>query len=58
MKRTILWLLQSFFYLIPAAIIVTGVYLFIRFTPGYAAPISIFWVIIVSLIYIKYNKWY
>ncbi len=58
MKRAILWLLQSFFYLIPAAIIVAGVYIFIRFIPGYAALLSLSWIIIVSFIYIKYNKWY
>jgi len=46
------------FYLVPAAIIVAGVYVFIRFIPGYAAPLILLWVIIVSLVYVRYNKWY
>ncbi len=58
MKRAILWLIQSFFYLIPAAVIVAGVYFFIRFIPSYAALLSLAWIIVVSFIYIKYNKWY
>ena len=58
MKRAILWLIQSFFYLVPAAVIGAGVYIFIRFTPSYAAFLSLSWIIIVSFIYIKYNKWY
>jgi len=58
MKRAILWLIQSFFYLIPAAVIVAGVYFFIRFIPSYAAILSLSWIIVVSFIYIKYNKWY
>ncbi len=58
MKRAILWLIQSFFYLIPAAFIVAGIYLFVQFIPSYAAFLSLSWIIVVSFIYIKYNKWY
>jgi len=58
MKRTILWLIQSFFYLVPAAVIVAGVYIFICFVPQYAALLSFTWVIVVSYVYIKFNRWY
>lgn len=58
MKRAILWLIQSFFYLVPAAIILMGIYVFVRFIPEYAAWLSFTWIIVVSFIYIKYNKWY
>ncbi len=58
MKRTILWLIQSFFYLVPAAVIVAGVYIFICFVPQYAALLSFAWVIVVSYVYIKFNRWY
>lgn len=58
MKRAILWLMQSFFYLVPAAIILVGIYVFVRFLPEHAAWLSFIWVIVVSFIYIKYNKWY
>lgn len=58
MKRAILWLIQSFFYLVPAAVIVAGVYIFICFVPQYAALLSFAWVIVVSYLYIKFNRWY
>ncbi len=58
MKRAILWLIQSFFYLVPAAVIVAGVYTFICFVPQYAALLSFAWVIVVSYVYIKFNRWY
>ncbi|MDF9910829.1 UNVERIFIED_ORG: ABC-type multidrug transport system permease subunit [Pantoea brenneri] len=58
MKRAILWLIQSFFYLVPAAVIVAGVYIFICFVPQYAALLSFAWVIVVSYVYIKFNRWY
>jgi hypothetical protein len=57
MKRAILWLIQSFFYLLPAAVIVAGVYIFICFVPQYAALLSFAWVIVVSYVYIKFNRW-
>ncbi len=50
--------MQSFIYLIPAALIIAGVYIFILFIPEYAAIISIIWVMVVSYVYIKYNRWY
>lgn len=58
MKRAILWLIQSFFYLVPAAVIVAGVYIFICFVPQYTALLSFAWVIVVSYVYIKFNRWY
>ncbi len=58
MKRAILWLIQSFFYLVPAAVIVAGVYIFICFFRQYAALFSFAWVIVVSYVYIKFNRWY
>lgn len=58
MKRAILWLIQSFFYLVPATVIVAGVYIFICFVPQYAALLSFAWVIVVSYVYIKFNRWY
>lgn len=58
MKRFFLWLIQSFIYLIPAVVIVAGLYIFIRFIPEYAAFLSITWVVVVSFVYIKYNRWY
>ncbi len=58
MKRAILWLIQSFFYLVPAAVIVAGLYIFICFVPQYAALLSFAWVIVVSYVYIKFNRWY
>ena len=58
MKRVFLWLIQSFIYLIPAVVIVAGLYIFIRFIPEYAAFLSITWVVVVSFVYIKYNRWY
>jgi len=57
-KRVFLWLMQSFIYLIPAVLIVAGVYIFIRFISEHAAIISIIWVMVVSYVYIKYNRWY
>ena len=58
MKRAILWLIQSFLYLLPAEVIVAGVYIFICFVPQYAALLSFAWVIVVSYVYIKFNRWY
>lgn len=57
-KKTILWLLQSHFYLVPIALIVAGAYLFARFIPNYFGILSFLWVIIVSFFYIKYSRWY
>ncbi len=58
MKRALLWLIQSFIYLIPLAAIMAGIYIFSRYIPNYAAFLSISWIIVVSFIYIKYNRWY
>lgn len=58
MKRVFLWLIQSFVYLIPAAVIVVGLYMFIRFIPEHAVFLSITLVFVVSYVYIRYNRWY
>lgn len=58
MKRVLLCLIQSFFDLIPFAVIMAGLYIFIRFIPEHAGLLSISWVAIVSYVYIKYNRWY
>jgi len=57
-KKTILWLLQSYFYLVPIALIVAGAYLFARFIPNYFGMLTFLWVVIVSFFYIKYSRWY
>lgn len=58
MIKAILWLLQSFFYLVPIGLIVGGIYIFVMFIPKYSAILTISWIIIVSFFYIKYNRWY
>lgn len=58
MKRVFLWLTQSFIYLITFAVIVAGLYIFIRLIPEHAGLLSISWVTIVYYFYIKYNRWY
>lgn len=58
MKKILLWLLHSFVYLVPAFFIVAGAFIFIRFIPDYSTPITIIWIVIVSFVYIKYNRWY
>lgn len=57
-KKAILWLLQSYFYLVPIALIVAGAYLFARYTPNYFGILSLLWIIIVSFFYLKHNRWY
>ena len=56
--RSILWLLQSFIYLVPLAFIVIGVYIFACFFPDHFGLLSFSWVLFISFIYIKYNRWY
>ncbi len=58
MKKILLWFIHSFIYLVPACFIVAGVFIFIKFIPNYSAPLIILWIIIVSFVYIKYNRWY
>ncbi len=58
MKRILVWFFKSFFYLIPAAIIVAGIYLFVRYVPDYAAILSSIWMVAVSVVYIIFNRWY
>ncbi len=57
MKRLFLWLLQSFFYLIPIIISIIGAYLIVRFVPFYPGLLTVLWVIIVAYLYIRYSKW-
>lgn len=57
-EKSNFWLIQSFIYLIPLAAVVAGIYIFVRYIPNYAAFLSISWIIVVSFIYIKYNRWY
>lgn len=57
-KKTILWLLQSYFYLVPIALIVAGAFLFARYIPDHFGMLSLLWIIIVSFFYLKYNRWY
>lgn len=58
MKRILVWFLKSFFYLIPAALIVACIYLFVRYVPDYAAILSSIWMVAVSVVYIIFNRWY
>lgn len=58
MKRAILWLLQSYIYLIPLALILAGAYIFARFIPGYFGMLTLLWLIIVTYLYVKYYRWY
>lgn len=57
-KRAIIWVLQSHICLLPFALILVGAYIFLRFIPHHAALLVVLWVIIVSVVYIKYNRWY
>lgn len=57
-KKSILWLLQSYFYLVPIALIVAGAYLFARYIPDHFGMLSLSWIIIASFFYLKYNRWY
>lgn len=57
MKRLILWLLQSFFYLVPIIVSVIGAYVIVRFVPFYPGGFVVFWIIIVAYVYIRYSKW-
>lgn len=58
MKQILVWLFKSFFYLIPAALIVAGTYLFVGYVPEYAAILSTIWMVIVSAVYIIFNRWH
>ncbi len=58
MKKALLWLLQAHFYLIPFALLIGGIFLFVMFVPNHAALLSIIWVLIISFLFIKYNRWY
>ncbi|VTP17190.1 hypothetical protein PUATCC27989T_05186 [Phytobacter ursingii] len=58
MKRAILWLLQSYIYLVPFVLILAGAYIFARFIPDYFGIMTFLWIVIVTFFYVKYNRWY
>jgi len=57
MKRLILWLLQSFFYLVPVIVSVVGAYVIARFISFYPGVFIVLWIIVVAYVYIRYSKW-
>lgn len=57
MKKLILWLLQSFFYLVPVIVSVIGAYFIVRFIPFYPGVFVVLWIIIVAYLYVRYSKW-
>lgn len=58
MKRPVLWFLQSYVYLIPLALIAIGAYLFARYIPDYFGILTFLWIIIVTYLNVKYNRWF
>lgn len=58
MKRPVLWFLQSYVYLIPLALIAIGAYLFARYIPDYFGVLTFLWIIIVTYLNVKYNRWF
>lgn len=58
MKKPVLWFLQSYIYLIPLAFIGVGAYLFARFIPDYFGVLTFLWIIIVTYLNVKYNRWF
>lgn len=48
MKRAILWLLQSYIYLVPFILILAGAYIFARFIPDYFGIMTFLWIVIVT----------
>jgi len=57
MKRLILWLLQSFFYLVPIMVSVVGAYVIAHFISFYPGVFIVLWIIVVAYVYIRYSKW-
>lgn len=58
MKKIFLLLWGAHSHLVPIAIILAGVFLFIEFIPDYSGVLTFIWFIIVSFLYLKYNRWY
>ncbi len=57
MKKIVLWLLQSFFYLVPILISVIGAYFIVRFVHVYTPFFVVLWIVIIAYLYIRYSKW-
>jgi len=57
MKSFFLWLLQSFFYLVPIIISFVGAYIIVRFVTFYPMIFVLAWIVIVAYVYIRYSKW-
>lgn len=57
MKLFIVWLMQSFFYLVPIVVSAVGAYFIVRFVPFYPMGFFFSWVSIVAYLYVRYSKW-
>jgi len=57
MKKIFLWLLQSFFYLVPILVSVIGAYFIVRFVHFYTPFFVVLWIVIIAYLYIRYSKW-
>lgn len=57
MKLFIVWLMQSFFYLVPIIVSVVGAYFIVRFVPFYQMGFVFSWGGIVAYLYARYSKW-
>ncbi len=58
MKKLFFFLWGAHSHLVPIALILAGVFLFIKFIPDYSGVLTFIWFIIVSFLYLKYNRWY
>lgn len=57
MKLFIVWLMQSFFYLVPIIASAFGAYFIVLFVPFYPMGFVFSWVGIVAYLYVRYSKW-
>jgi len=57
MKLFVVWLMQSFFYLVPIIVSVVGAYFIVRFVPFYPMGFVVAWVGFVAYFYIIYSQW-
>lgn len=57
MKLFIVWLMQSFFYLVPIIASAVGAYFIVLFVPFYPMGFVFAWVGIVACFYVRYSKW-
>lgn len=58
MKKFFLFLWGAHSHLVPIALILAGAFLFVRFVPDYSGTLTFVWFIIVSYLYLKYNRCY